>query len=203
MANKEIKQLLERVHKDIDIFDFVASSNKNFSIVLTKIDKCSTDFIKKQMGSIVTLMQNYKKNFMDISIGSNHLRNTNGIFLAEGQNLIQVTISDDGTLLLSMDLYNPTGTQVAKLEHNTWASNSQDRFELKVDGDKALLVDKTLKGVILAVKKESQTEVSILQAKFYLPRGMVSEVTPEHWHVGNKLELKDVDTDLHGGAIEI
>ena len=140
---------------------------------------------------------------MDISIGSNCLRNTNGVFQAGGQNLIQMTISDDGALLLSMDLYNPAGTQVAKLEHNTWTSNDQDRFELKVDGDKALLVDKTLKGVILAVKKESQTEVSVLQAKFYLPEGMVSEVTSEHWHVGNKLELKDVDTDLHGGAIEI
>ena len=55
---------------DIDIFDFVASSNKNFSIVLTKIDKCSADFIKKQMGSIVTLMKNYKKNFMDIFASS-------------------------------------------------------------------------------------------------------------------------------------
>ena len=56
---------------------------------------------------------------MDILIGSNHLRNTNGIIQAEGQNLIQVAISDDGTLLLSMALYNPAGTQVAKLEHNT------------------------------------------------------------------------------------
>ena len=37
-------------NSDIDIFDFVASSNKNFSIVLTKIDKCSTDFIKKTNG---------------------------------------------------------------------------------------------------------------------------------------------------------
>ena len=140
---------------------------------------------------------------MDILIGSNHLRNTNGIIQAEGQNLIQVAISDDGTLLLSMALYNPAGTQVAKLEHNTWASNDQDRFELKIDGDKTLLVDKTLKGVIVSLKKESQTEVLVPQAKFYLPGGIVSEVTPEHWHVGNKLELKDVDTDLHGGAIEI
>ena len=140
---------------------------------------------------------------MDISIGSNHLRNTNGIIQAEGQNLIQVAISNDGTLLLSMALYNPAGTQVAKLEHNTWASNDQDRFELKIDGDKTLLVDKTLKGVIFSLKKESQTEVLVPQAKFYLPGGIVSEVTPEHWHVGNKLELKDVDTDLHGGAIEI
>lgn len=140
---------------------------------------------------------------MDILIGSNHLRNTNGIIQAEGQNLIQVAISDDGTLLLSMALYNPAGTQVAKLEHNTWTSNDQDRFELKIDGDKTLLVDKTLKGVIFSLKKESQTEVLVPQAKFYLPGGIVSEVTPEHWHVGNKLELKDVDTDLHGGAIEI
>jgi len=140
---------------------------------------------------------------MDILIGSNHLRNTNGIIQAEGQNLIQVAISDDGTLLLSMALYNPAGTQVAKLEHNTWASNDQDRFELKIDGDTTLLVDKTLKGVIFSLKKENQTEVLVSQAKFYLPGGIVSEVTPEHWHVGNKLELKDVDTDLHGGAIEI
>ena len=64
-------------NSDIDIFDFDASSDKNFSIVLTKIDKCSTDFIKKQMGSIVTLMQNYKKNFMDIFASSS--KKNNGI----------------------------------------------------------------------------------------------------------------------------
>ena len=62
---------------DIDIFDLITSSNKNFSIVLTKIDKCSTNFIEKQMGSIVTLMQNYKKNFMDIFASSS--KKNNGI----------------------------------------------------------------------------------------------------------------------------
>ena len=64
-------------NSDIDIFDFVASSNKNFSIVLTKIDKCSADFINKQMGSIVTLMKNYKKNFMNIFASSS--KKNNGI----------------------------------------------------------------------------------------------------------------------------
>jgi len=140
---------------------------------------------------------------MDITIGSNQLRNTNGIFQAEGHDLIRVALSDDGAILLSMDLYNPAGTQVAKLEHNAWTSNEQDRFELKIKGETAILVDKTLKGVILAVKKESQTGVSVPQAKFYLPGGMVSEVTAEHWHIGNKIELKGVDYDLNGGAIEM
>ena len=55
---------------DIDIMDLITSSNIKFSIVLSKIDKCSTDFIKKQMGSIVTLMQNYKKNFIKIFASS-------------------------------------------------------------------------------------------------------------------------------------
>lgn len=140
---------------------------------------------------------------MDISIGSNQLRNTNGIFQAQDLVLIQVAISDDGALLLSMELYNPAGTQVAKLKDNSWTSNEQDRFELKVEGETTQLVDKTLKGVIIAFKKESQTSVSVPQAKFYLPGGMVSEVTADHWHVGNKMELKGVDIDLNGGSIEI
>ncbi len=79
---------------------------------------------------------------MDITIGSNQLRNTNGIFQAEGLDLIRVALSDDGAILLSMDLYNPAGTQVAKLEHNDWTSNEQDRFELKIEGETAILVDK-------------------------------------------------------------
>ena len=62
---------------DIDIFDLITSSNKNFSIVLTKTDKCSIKFIQSQMGSILTLMQNYKKNFMDIFASSS--KKNNGI----------------------------------------------------------------------------------------------------------------------------
>ena len=62
---------------DIDIFDLITSSNKNFSIVLTKTDKCSIKFIQSQMASIVTLMQNYKKNFMDIFASSS--KKNNGI----------------------------------------------------------------------------------------------------------------------------
>lgn len=141
---------------------------------------------------------------MDISIGSNQLRNTNGVFTADDRNLISVEISEtDGALLLSMDLYNPAGSQVAKLERNAWASNDQERFELKTNIHSIMLVDNTLKGVVLLVKKEGDSSVVIPQAKFYLPGGMVSEVTAEQWHVGNKMELKNTEVDLHGGAIEM
>lgn len=141
---------------------------------------------------------------MDISIGSNQLRNTNGTFVAQDQDLIKVEHkADDGAILLSMQLYNPAGSQVAKLERNTWASNDQDRFELRADPESVTVIDNTLKGVVFFVKKNGETGIQIPQAKFYLPGGTVSEVTAEQWHVGNKMELKDADIDLQGGAIEI
>ncbi len=64
-------------NSDIDFFDLITSSNKNFSIVLTKTDKCSIKFIQSQMASIVTLMQNYKKNFIKIFASSS--KKNNGI----------------------------------------------------------------------------------------------------------------------------
>ena len=141
---------------------------------------------------------------MDISIGSNQLLNTNGNFTADDQNLISLEINEvDGALLLSMDLYNPAGSQVGKLERNAWTSNEQERFELKTNEHSVMLIDNTLKGVVLLAKKEGDTKVVIPQAKFYLPGGMVSEVTAEQWHVGNKMELKNTEVDLSGGAIEI
>ena len=62
---------------DIDFFDLITSSNKNFSIVLTKTDKCSIKFIQSQMASIFTLMKNYQKNFIKIYASSS--KNNNGI----------------------------------------------------------------------------------------------------------------------------
>lgn len=141
---------------------------------------------------------------MDISIGSNQLRNTNGIFVAQDQDLIKVEHkAEDGSLLLSMALYNPAGSQVAKLERNEWTSNDQSRFELRADPDSVTVIDNTLKGVVFLVKKNGEHDIQIPQAKFYLPGGTVSEVTTEQWHVGNKMELKDADIDLQGGGIEI
>lgn len=124
--------------------------------------------------------------------------------MAQDQDLIKVEHkAEDGSLLLSMALYNPAGSQVAKLERNEWTSNDQDRFELRADPESVTVIDNTLKGVVFLVKKNGEHGIQVPQAKFYLPGGTVSEVTAEQWHVGNKMELKDADVDLQGGGIEI
>ena len=64
-------------NSDIDMMDTIASSNKFFSIVLTKIDKCSNKYINDQKKSINSLMKNYKKNFLQIFVSSS--KNNKGI----------------------------------------------------------------------------------------------------------------------------
>lgn len=147
---------------------------------------------------------NRTKGIMDIAIGSNQLRNTNGIFVAQEQDLIKIELRpEDGGILLSMDLYNPAGTQVARLVRNQWTSNAHDRFEIQLSPESVTLIDRTLKVSVFSVHKDADHGVQVPQAKFYLPGGMVSEVTADSWHVGNKMELKNADVDMEGGAIEI
>ncbi len=141
---------------------------------------------------------------MDIEIGSNQLRNTNGVFVAQDQDIIKVEQqAEDGGILLSMDLYNPAGTLVAKLERNQWTSNDHDRFEVQTSPESVTVIDHTLKGPVFSVTQRADRSLQIPQAKLYLPGGTVSEVTADSWHIGNKIELKNADVDLQGGAIEI
>ena len=56
---------------DIDMFDTIVNSNKFFSIILTKADKCSNNFINKQKESLFSLMNNYPNNFSNIYVSSN------------------------------------------------------------------------------------------------------------------------------------
>ena len=51
---------------DIDIFDIISENNKQFSIILTKVDKCAAIYIDKQKESLKTLLKNYKTHFNNI-----------------------------------------------------------------------------------------------------------------------------------------
>ncbi|UCE63883.1 MAG: hypothetical protein JSU59_01620 [Nitrospirota bacterium] len=141
---------------------------------------------------------------MDINIGLNTLRNTNGVFTAHGQELIRLEVGEsDGQLLLTMAMYMPTGSEVAKLERNAWVSNEGDRFEITVEPHSVKVMDKTLKNVVIQLATDGTKRIEVPLAKFYTSKGMLSEVSAEWWRVGNKMELTGIDMDLEGGNIEL
>ncbi|NKB81729.1 MAG: hypothetical protein GKS05_07570 [Nitrospirales bacterium] len=139
---------------------------------------------------------------MDVLIGSNTLRNTNGVFTTNDQDFIRIELEENAPRL-TMELFNPTGTSVAKLDQNQWQTNTQDRFEVDSEGQTITIRDSILKSIILQVTLGEKDCVSIPAGKFYLPSGSVSEITKESWRVGNKMELQGIDMDLSGGAIEV
>ena len=75
---------------DIDTFDMMLDNNISFTVILTKIDKCSKNFIKKQKESILSLLQNYHKIPNDIFISS--CKNHEGIIDIQ-KDIFALTIS--------------------------------------------------------------------------------------------------------------
>jgi len=141
---------------------------------------------------------------VDITLGSNNLRKTNGVFTAHGKDLLWVEMGEkDGPPIVSIDVYTPTGAQVAKLERNIWQSNENERYECTTEPQSVKVVDTILKQVVIHVTKEDDHRLVVPLAKFYTIKGTVSEVTHDWWRVGNTMELKGVDLDLEGGPIEV
>ena len=71
-------------NSDIDMLDFLNNCSRNFSVILTKIDKISFNQANFQKNSILSLMKNYSKTFKDIYLSET--KKNNGI------NEIQKTI---------------------------------------------------------------------------------------------------------------
>lgn len=140
---------------------------------------------------------------MDIQLGTNTLRNTNGTFLAHGKEQLRIEwLEEEQKLALTMGVFMPTGTEVATIKRNVWETNPSDRFVLTSTPEMVKVEDTTLKTTVLEVYKTENQPVNILAAKFYTSKGTLSEVSAEWWRVGNKMELAGIDTDLEGGGIE-
>ncbi|MDR4495856.1 MAG: hypothetical protein AB7P17_09730 [Nitrospirales bacterium] len=141
---------------------------------------------------------------MDIQLGTNTLRNTNGAFLAHGQEHLRIEFgNDEPALVLTMSVFMPTGTEVATLKRNVWETNPGDRFVLTTTPDMLKVEDSTLKTTVMEIHRTENRAVNIPAAKFYTCKGTVSEVSAEWWRVGNKMELTGIDADLEGGGIEL
>ena len=124
--------------------------------------------------------------------------------IAHGQELLRVEVEKSkGHLLLTMGMFMPTGTEVARLERNAWVRNDGDRFEIAVAPKTLKITDKTLKNVVIQLATEDADKIAVPAAKFYTSKGVLSEVSAEWWRVGNKMELTGVDMDLEGGPIEM
>lgn len=141
---------------------------------------------------------------MEPNLGSNIMRNTNGILKVGGKEQIHLELGEeDNQLLLTMDIYDVQGMHIAKLRRNAWAFNNKNRFEVKTAPSSLQLIDRQTSGVVVEVNVLSKDKVQILHGKFYTHQGHVLEITPSFWGIAGSIRMSGSVIDGCGTAVSI
>ena len=150
---------------------------------------------------------------MELNIGSNIFRNTNGVLALQGKEQIVLEMKPDHTqLLLTMDLYDAEGSHLAHLRRNSWAFNEKNRFQLSTspvalslftDPVWLRLTDKETGEMVLEVSVVDKERVHVLRGKFHTHKGKLVEITSHYCRmIGGITKFGDV-ADVRGGAVVI
>lgn len=156
---------------------------------------------------------NKSKPLLELNIGSNVFRNTNGVVKLQGKEQLVVEFHpEENQLLLTMDFYDGAGSHVAHLRRNTWAFNTANRFALTTgpaslslfNGPLWLKVsDRGNGGVVLEVTVTHSGKIQILNGKFYTHKGHLVEITSHYCRVVPGLTLFGDVFETRGGAASI
>jgi hypothetical protein len=120
---------------------------------------------------------------MQLTIGSNRLRNTDGIISVRGKRQIFLEWGPfDSELLLTMDLYGAGGEHIARLRRNEWTFNDRERFDFVAKARGFNLVDTKSSQVVLEARVVGVDSVVITQGAFHCTAGHHVEITTEAWH---------------------
>jgi hypothetical protein len=117
---------------------------------------------------------------MQLTIGSNRQRNTDGSISVRGRRQIHLEWGPfNSELLLTMDLYGHGGKHIARLRRNEWTFNDNTRFDFTANANGFDLVDTKSSHVILGARILGRDSVVITQGTFYSFAGQEIEITVE------------------------
>jgi len=119
---------------------------------------------------------------MHLSIGSNRLRNADGIISVRGDEQIKFEWGPSyAELLLTMDLYNVDGYHIARLRRNQWTFNDRERFLFACSTKGLNIVDTKSKQVVLEARVVGGDSVVVTQGAFHNSNGHPIEIAMEDW----------------------
>ncbi len=140
---------------------------------------------------------------MDIEIGSNLYRNSNGIIEVEGVPQIQLTRHPStGALLVNFALFDVNGRMLAKVVDSTMMFNDRRAYE-STKTDKSVAIKEAASGkVLLQLDLTAPDVVSFSRGEFHTMKGHVFQVSPTEWKL-DKQQKSGLTQDVNGGAASI
>lgn len=148
---------------------------------------------------------------LELLIGSNVFRDTNGVVkVEEKEQLVVEWRPDERLLLLTMDLYDEQGARAAHLRRNVLVVNRSGQFgveihqstaDIRTDPPWVRLVDHQSGMVAIEVLIASEYRAHIRSGRFYSHRGTLVEITPHHCRLGSQATWFGEITEARGGMV--
>jgi hypothetical protein len=140
---------------------------------------------------------------MDIEIGSNLYRNSNGTIEVEGVPQIQLVRHPvTGALLVNFALFDADGRMLAKVVDSTLMFNERRAYEV-VKTDTSLAMKEVGSGkLLLKLDAKAPDVVSFSRGEFRTMKGRLLEVSATQWKI-DKQQKSGVTQDAQGGPAVI
>ena len=150
------------------------------------------------------------KHRLEIRLGSNIFRNTNGVLRVQGKEQLVLELSPDhDRILLTIDLYDGSGNHIAHLRRNRWAFNDGARFILSTSESPPTLfpnlpwlkvTDQETGETVLEAAVAPGEKIQVATGKFYSHRGQLIEITSHFCRVGSTHTLFGDVFEARGGT---
>ncbi|TLY28311.1 MAG: hypothetical protein E6K63_08630 [Nitrospirae bacterium] len=140
---------------------------------------------------------------MDIEIGSNLYRNTDGTVEVEGVPQLTVSIrKPEGPLMVNFVVFDEGGRVCAKLVDSTMSFNERRAHELTRTPSSLMLKHTESDTIVLEIALKAPDRVLVKHGAFLTMKGHLLEISPTEWRV-QKRRMSGGDDDVHGGAVTI
>jgi hypothetical protein len=138
---------------------------------------------------------------MDVEVGSNLYRNTDGTIEVEGIPQIQVALKPTtGALLVNFALFDADGKVTAKLVDSTLMVNEKRAYEVNKTPKSLRLTHSATGTVILQMDVKVPDLVAFTKGEFHTIKGHVIQVSPGEWKI-DKLHVSGTTQDLKGRSV--
>lgn len=148
---------------------------------------------------------------LELLIGSNIFRNTNGVVKIHGkEQLVVESKPEQGLLLLTIDLYTEAGVHIAHLRRNVLALNQTGRFSIDIhraaadspdDAPSVRVFDEVGQQVVFEANTISDNKIRISAGRFYSHKGIPVEITPHYCRIGSGMTRFGDIVEARGGTI--
>jgi hypothetical protein len=140
---------------------------------------------------------------MDIEVGSNLYRNTDGTIEIEGVPQIQVSRHPStGALLVNFAVFDSTGRMLAKMVDSTLMFNDRRAYDVNKTAKSVAVKEAASNKVLLKLEVTSPGVVSFSQGEFHTMKGHLLEVSSKEWKIDKQIKSGQT-VDVNGGAVSI